>query len=56
MNRGMKIPYLVDTDNMEAEEAIEFIDYNTIRALPYTNSYGVPPIVVYDDIIDNVLL
>lgn len=27
--------YLVEEDGMTPEEAYEFIDYNTIRALPY---------------------
>ena len=27
--------YLMDTDDMTYEEAIEFIEYNTIRAIPY---------------------
>lgn len=44
------IKYLMDTDNMEYEDAMEFIDYNTIRALPYAASiYSNRPIVVYDD-------
>lgn len=33
----------------EYEEAMEFIDYNTIRTLPYTSSVGVRPIIVYND-------
>ena len=37
------------TDEMTEEDAIEFIDYNTIRALPYTSSVGVRPIIVYND-------
>lgn len=40
---------LMEEDKMEQEEAMEFIDYNTIRALPYTSSMGVRPIVVYND-------
>lgn len=27
--------HLMDNDNMSYEEAIEFIDYNTVRACPY---------------------
>ena len=41
---------LMEEDKMEQEEAMEFIDYNTIRALPYTSSMGVRPIVVYNDL------
>ncbi len=29
------VDFLVETDGMTPEEAMEFIDYNTIRALPY---------------------
>ena len=43
------IECLMEEDKMEQEEAMEFIDYNTIRALPYTSSMGVRPIVVYND-------
>ena len=38
-----------DDIDAEYEEAMEFIDYNTIRALPYTSSVGVRPIVIYND-------
>ena len=30
-----------------SEEAEDFIDYNTIRSLPYTASCGVPPVILY---------
>ncbi len=43
------IECLMEDDKMEYEEAMEFIDYNTIRALPYTSSVGVRPIIVYND-------
>ena len=39
---------LMEEDKMEQEEAMEFIDYNTIRALPYASSMGVRPIVIYN--------
>ena len=42
------IKCLMEEDKMEQEDAMEFIDYNTIRALPYASSMGVRPIVVYD--------
>ena len=42
------IEYLVKVDGMTEEEAIEFIDYNTIRALPYCNPTSNRPIVIYD--------
>jgi hypothetical protein len=36
---------LVEEDNMEELEAMEFIDYNTLRALPYAGEMA--PVVVY---------
>ena len=35
---------LMDEDGMSYEEAVEFIDYNTMRALPYFENH---PIVVH---------
>ena len=43
------IECLMEEDKIEQEDAMEFIDYNTIRALPYASSMGVRPIVVYND-------
>lgn len=40
---------LMEEDKMEYDDAMEFIDYNTIRALPYASSMGVRPIVIYND-------
>lgn len=40
------IQHLVNGGGMSEEEAIEFIDYNTIRALPYAGE--LKPIIVYD--------
>ena len=39
------IEYLVSQDEMTEEDAIEFIDYNTIRALPYAGENA--PIIMY---------
>ena len=36
---------LMDEDNMTYDEAVDFIDYNTIRALPYAGEGA--PIVMY---------
>ena len=36
---------LMSEDGMEYEDAVEFIDYNTIRALPYIGDRS--PIVLY---------
>lgn len=39
-------------DNCSEEEAIEFIEYNTERAIPYSSSEGVPPVILdYGDVI-----
>ena len=43
------IECLMEEDSMDYEGAMEFIDYNTIRALPYASSMGIRPIVVYND-------
>lgn len=32
-------------DGMGEEEAMEFIDYNTVRAIPYC--HGIKPIILY---------
>lgn len=37
---------LMVNDNMNYEEAVEFIDYNTIRALPYMGDKA--PIIAFD--------
>lgn len=39
---------LMDEDGMTDDEAIEFIEYNTIRAIPYFGSTA--PIVVMDEL------
>lgn len=38
------VTYLMDKENMSADEAVEWIEYNTIRALPYVPN---SPIIVY---------
>lgn len=40
------VEHLMKEDEMEEEDAIEFIDYNTIRALPYMGDNA--PIISYD--------
>lgn len=40
------IVYLMDTDGMTYEEAVEFIDYNTLRSLSYVSN---SPIIVFAD-------
>lgn len=38
---------LMETDNITEEEAIDFIDYNTIRSLPYYGEYA--PLIMIDN-------
>lgn len=39
------IEHLMDVDNMSYEEAFEFIEYNTLRAIPYAGEKS--PIVLH---------
>lgn len=39
------VEWLMREENFTEEEAIEWIDYNTIRALPYMGAYA--PIIMY---------
>ena len=39
------IKHLIETDGMTDEEAIEFISYNTERAIPYAGAMA--PIILY---------
>ena len=39
------VAWLVETEGMTDEEAIEWIEYNTIRALPYAGDAA--PIIMY---------
>ena len=38
------VEWLMETDGMTQEDAVDFIDYNTIRALPY---FANSPIIMY---------
>jgi len=42
---GRMVAWLVNEKRMEAEDAIEWIEYNTIRAIPYMGEGA--PIVMY---------
>ena len=44
---GKMIEFLMDEDGMDMYEAIEFIDFNTIRAIGYQSSLGKMPIIMY---------
>lgn len=39
------VEWLVENDNMIPEDAVEWLDYNTIRAIPYMGEKA--PIIVY---------
>lgn len=39
------VEWLMEKDNLSSEEAIDWINYNTIRALPYMGSKA--PIIMY---------
>lgn len=39
----LMIEHLMDEDNMSYEDAMEFVDYNTVRACPYIDN---PPIIM----------
>ena len=39
------VKWLIETEEFTCEEAIEWIEYNTIRALPYMGEGA--PIIVY---------
>lgn len=41
----LMIAYLMDVDDMTEMDAADFIDYNTIRSIPYAGEYA--PIVMY---------
>ena len=40
----LMVNYLIEHDNMSYEDAVEFIDYNTIRAIDYMGEFK--PIVM----------
>lgn len=42
---GRMVAWLVNEKRMEAEDAVEWIEYNTIRAIPYMGEGA--PIVMY---------
>lgn len=41
----LMVKWLQETEEMTAEEAIEWIEYNTIRALPYAGEDA--PVIIY---------
>ncbi len=45
-SHSLMVRCLVAEDGMTEEEAVEFIDYNTLGSLPYIGDKG--PVVVFD--------
>ena len=46
---GKMVEHLMRVDGITEEEAIDFIDTNTMRSLPYAAAYGAhPPIILFD--------
>lgn len=41
---------LIKDEGWTEEEAVEWLDYNTLRAIPYMASYGKAPLIMYDDV------
>lgn len=39
------VDYLVNKDNIDALEAMEYIDYNVIRTVPYMGEQA--PVIIY---------
>lgn len=46
------VEFLMRQDGISNEEAIEFIDYNTIRTIPYMGDKA--PVVMYRDILEMI--
>lgn len=44
------VEFLTECDGMEESEAMEFIDYNTIRSIPYMGDKA--PVIVNTDIVN----
>lgn len=42
------IDYLIKTDGMTYEDAVDWIDYNVARSIPYTQKIGTIPIIIYE--------
>lgn len=46
------VEFLMRQDGVSNEEAIEFIDYNTIRSIPYMGEKA--PVVLYRDMLEMI--
>ena len=41
----LMVQHLMEKDGMEYDDAVEFIEYNTIRAIPYAGEMA--PVIIY---------
>ena len=46
------VEHLMKADNISYEEAVDFINYNTLRALPYAGSNGPIVLMSIEDYLD----
>lgn len=42
------VDYLIATDDMTYEDAVDWIDYDVIRSIPYIQKMGIVPIIIYE--------
>ena len=43
----LMIAWLCETEDFNYEDAVEWIEYNTFRAIPYFQNKGIVPTIVY---------
>ena len=43
----LMIQWLQETEGFSCDDAVEWIEYNTLRAIPYFQSKGIIPTIVY---------
>ena len=49
----LMIQWLQETEDFSYDDAVEWIEYNTLRAIPYFQSKGIVPTIVYYDEIED---
>ena len=45
----LMIQWLQETEGFSCDDAAEWIEYNTLRAIPYMYNHGIAPTIVYKD-------
>ena len=45
----LMIQWLQETEDFSYDDAVEWIEYNTLRAIPYMYNHGIAPTIVYKD-------